>query len=78
MSDADKIRAEIELTRAELAHTVDELHSRLDVKALATQRAQVARARAMQFAERNQRALVLAGSTVLVLMMLRRRRRRGD
>lgn len=40
MTEADKVRSDIELTRAELADTVDALQARLDVKALARRRAQ--------------------------------------
>jgi hypothetical protein len=39
VTDIEKVRSEIELTRAELARTVDALHARLDVKAIAKERA---------------------------------------
>jgi hypothetical protein len=42
MSDPDEIKAEIEATRAELAETADALAAKLDVKAQAKEKAQVA------------------------------------
>ncbi|HEU5007101.1 MAG TPA: DUF3618 domain-containing protein [Jatrophihabitantaceae bacterium] len=38
MTDIEKVRSEIELTRAELARTVDALQAKLDVKAIAKER----------------------------------------
>jgi hypothetical protein len=46
VSDIDKIRSDIELTRAEMAKTIDALQSKLDVKAFARQRADDAGERA--------------------------------
>ncbi len=46
MSDIDKIRSEIELTRSELADTVDALQAKLDVKAMVKIRAEEAGGRA--------------------------------
>jgi hypothetical protein len=48
VTDIEKVRSEIELTRAELARTVDALHAKLDVKALAKERADEAGARAAE------------------------------
>lgn len=48
MSDIEKVRSDIELTRAELARTVDALHAKLDVKAIAKERADEAGARAIE------------------------------
>ena len=48
MSEADQLKAEIERTRADLAHTVDALHHKLDVKAAAKHRAEEAGAHAAQ------------------------------
>jgi flagellar biosynthesis/type III secretory pathway protein FliH len=41
MSDIEKTRSEIELTRAELADSVDALHAKLSVKTIARDRADV-------------------------------------
>lgn len=48
MAQADDIKSEIEQTRAELAHTVDALSSKLDVKAQAGHRAHEMQAMAVQ------------------------------
>ena len=48
MSDAARLRADVELTRAELARTIEALHAKLDVKAVARQRAEQAGRRAAQ------------------------------
>lgn len=48
MSDIDKVRSELELTRAELASTVDALQAKLDVRALARRRAEDAEHRAAE------------------------------
>lgn len=45
MSEIEKVRSDIELTRAELARTVDALHAKMDVKAMAKERADQAGAR---------------------------------
>ena len=48
MSDVARLRADVELTRAELARTIEALHAKLDVKAVARQRAEQAGRRAAQ------------------------------
>ncbi|HZY77408.1 MAG TPA: DUF3618 domain-containing protein [Jatrophihabitantaceae bacterium] len=48
MTDIEKVRSEIELTRAELARTVDALHAKLDVKTIAKERVDEAGARAAE------------------------------
>ena len=48
MTEIDKVRSDIELTRAELARTVDALHAKLDVKTIAKERADEAGARAAE------------------------------
>lgn len=48
MTDIEKVRSEIELTRAELARTVDALHAKMDVKAIAKERADEVGARATE------------------------------
>ena len=48
MTEIDKVRSDIELTRAELARTVDALHTKLDVKAVAKERADEAGTRAAE------------------------------
>lgn len=48
MTDIEKVRSEIELTRAELARTVDALHAKMDVKAIAKERVDEAGARAAE------------------------------
>lgn len=50
MTDIEKVRAEIELTRSELAETVDALHAKLDVKAQVKARAEEAGERAAHVA----------------------------
>lgn len=47
MTDADTVRSDIELTRAELADTIDALLALLDVKALARRRAEELESRAL-------------------------------
>lgn len=78
MSDADAIRADIELTRAELARTVDALHSRLDVKKQAKDRVDYLMSRAYVFAEENRTALLAGGSVLLALFVWRRGRHKDD
>jgi hypothetical protein len=46
VTEADKVRSDIELTRAELADTVDALRAKLDVTALARRRAEELESRA--------------------------------
>lgn len=77
MSDADAIRADIELTRSELASTVDALHSKLDAKALARRRLREARDRAAAMAQENKSALLVSAGAVLLLLVVRRSRRRA-
>jgi hypothetical protein len=48
VTDIEKVRSEIELTRAELARTVDALHAKLDVKAIAKERVDEAGTRAAE------------------------------
>lgn len=76
MSDADQIKADIELTRAELARTVDALHAKLDVKALARQRLHETTERMSTLARDNQRALLVAAGAAFALLALRARRHR--
>ena len=77
MSDADAIKADIELTRAELARTVDALHTKLDVKAQAKTQLDAAVAKAHVWVEENRTALIAAGGVLLVLFVFRRGRHSG-
>jgi hypothetical protein len=52
MTEADRVRSDIELTRAELAGTIDALRAKLELRALAERRARDLRARAVEGYER--------------------------
>jgi hypothetical protein len=68
VDDPDAIRAEIERTRAELAGTVDALHSKLDVKAQA--RARIAHLRDAATTESGRpRPVVLAGTAGTLVLV---------
>ena len=71
--ETEQLKAEIRQTRVELAGTVDALHDRLNVKAVARQRAEAALARVT--ADPARTALVLGG--VLFVLVVVRRARRG-
>jgi ElaB/YqjD/DUF883 family membrane-anchored ribosome-binding protein len=77
-ADPDKIKADIEATRAQLAETVDELSARLDVPARAKESAARARDTAVE-TYRESPPAVIAGALALVglvvgLVVLRRKR----
>jgi hypothetical protein len=72
--DADAIRADIELTRAELAETVDALHSKLDVRAQVRRRCRELVAKSATVAQRNRRPLLIVTGAAVVLLVLRRSR----
>jgi ElaB/YqjD/DUF883 family membrane-anchored ribosome-binding protein len=81
-ADPDRIKADIEATRAQLGRTVDELSARLDVPARAKEKAYRARDTAVETYRESPpavlgAALALAGLVVGV-MVLRRRRAKGD
>lgn len=76
MSDPEQIKADIELTRAELAQTVDALHAKLDVRAQAKKHVSEISARARRVAEDNQRVLLMMAGAVLVLLTVRKMRHR--
>jgi hypothetical protein len=76
--DPDRIRADIEATRAELGRTVDELSARLDVPARARESAYRARDTAVETYRESPPAVIgaavaLAG-LVVGLVILRRKR----
>jgi len=76
--DPDRIKAEIEATRNQLAATVDELSARLDVPARAKESAARAKDTAVE-TYRESPPLVIAGAVALVglvvgLVILRRKR----
>jgi uncharacterized membrane protein len=72
MSEADRLRADIELTRAELSETVDALRVKLDVKVHARECLRRTLARAADTAKDNQGVLMLAGGGLAILLVLRR------
>lgn len=77
-NDPDAIKAEIDATREQLARTVDELSSRLDVPARAKERALRTRDTAVE-TYRESPPIVIGGAVALVglvvgLVILRRRR----
>jgi ElaB/YqjD/DUF883 family membrane-anchored ribosome-binding protein len=79
--DVDAIKAEIEVTREQLSHTVDELSARLDVPARAKERALRARDTAVE-TYRESPPMVIGAALALVglvvgVMIVRRRRERG-
>jgi hypothetical protein len=75
MSDAEQIKADIELTRAELAETVDALRTKLDVKTQAKDRLSQSRIRVAELVDGNRQVLLAAATaTVLVLLLLRAHR----
>jgi hypothetical protein len=78
VSDAEAIRADIELTRAELARTVEALHSRLDVKSQARERGEHLVARAAVAIEQNRTALLTGGAVLLALVVFRRGRTKPE
>ena len=76
--DPDRIKAEIEATRNQLAATVDELSARLDVPARAKESAARAKDTAVE-TYRESPPLVIAGAVALVglvvgVMIVRRKR----
>jgi ElaB/YqjD/DUF883 family membrane-anchored ribosome-binding protein len=78
VADADQIKAEIEATREQLARTVDELSSRLDVPARAKESAARARDTAVE-TYRESPPLVIGAAIILAglvagLVVWRRRR----
>jgi len=84
-TDPSEIQRDIEATRDELGHTVEELTDRLDVKKQAQQRMDEAKHEAQQrleYAKQNARenpqlpAIVIAGVLALLVTALWRRRRR--
>ena len=84
-TDPSEIQREIEETREQLGHTVEELTDRLDVKKQAQQRVDEAKHEAQQrvaYAKQNARenpqlpAIVAAGVIALIALALRRRKRR--
>jgi ElaB/YqjD/DUF883 family membrane-anchored ribosome-binding protein len=77
-NDPDAIKAEIEATREQLARTVDELSSRLDVPARAKERALRTKDTAVE-TYRESPPIVIGGAVALVglvvgLVILRRKR----
>ena len=77
-NDPDRIKAEIEATRNQLAATVDELSARLDVPARAKESAARAKDTAVE-TYRESPPLVIAGAVALVglvvgLVIVRRKR----
>jgi hypothetical protein len=74
--DAEAIKADIELTRAELARTVDALHTKLDVKTQAKTQLDDFMARMYVLAEENRTALMAGGAVLLALIVFRRGRKR--
>jgi hypothetical protein len=76
--DVDAIKAEIEVTREQLSHTVDELSARLDVPARAKERALRARDTAVETYRESPPAVIgaaLAVAGLVVGMMILRRKR---
>lgn len=75
---AEEIEADIARTRAELAHTVDELTARFDVKARVQERVQEVRDRATDDRGRPTPATMAIGGAVVVAIVVtviwRRRR----
>lgn len=69
-SEADRIKADIEATRAELAETADALAAKLDVKAQAKQKVQAIGP------EKIRMAAIGAGSLVTLLLLNKIRKRR--
>jgi MYXO-CTERM domain-containing protein len=76
--DPELIRQEIERTREELAHTVDALHSKLDVVGAAKHRAASVREKVTTSSGKPRPALLAAGGAavlaVVALVVWRRRR----
>jgi hypothetical protein len=77
-ADPERIKAEIEATRAQLAETVDELSARLDVPARARERAARAKDTAVETYRESPPAVIGAAlalaAVVLGLVVLRRKR----
>jgi LPXTG-motif cell wall-anchored protein len=77
-TDPDRIKADIEATRAQLGRTVDELSSRLDVPARARESAARARDTAVETYRESPPIVIGAGlalvGLVLGLVVLRRKR----
>jgi ElaB/YqjD/DUF883 family membrane-anchored ribosome-binding protein len=77
-ADPDRIKAEIEATRAQLSRTVDELTARLDVPARARERAYRVRDTAVETYRESPPIVIGAGvalvGLVLGLVVLRRKR----
>ncbi|GAB2458542.1 DUF3618 domain-containing protein [Jatrophihabitans fulvus] len=83
MTEPEEIKAEVERTRAELAHTVDQLGEKLNVKAQAGKKAESAKqsvvdtVHRVDTATRPHRAQIAAGvAAVLVAVLVIRRVRR--
>ncbi len=77
-SDAERIQADIEATRAQLARTVDEISARLDVRAHAAERAYRARDTVVETYRESPPAVLgaLAVVGLIVTMLVRRRGRK--
>ena len=77
-ADPDQIKAEIEATRAQLSRTVDELSTRLDVRARTRERAFRVRDTAVETYRESPPVVIGAGlalaGLVLGLVVLRRKR----
>lgn len=83
-TDPNEIERDIERTREQLGHTVEELTDRLDVKKQAQQRVDEAKHEAQQrleYAKQNARenpqlpAIIVVGTVALVVLMFWRRKR---
>lgn len=74
VDDADKLRADIVATRAELGDTLDRLAAKLDVKGRATRRVDEVRSAVLERARPYRKQIALAVVGVLVLSVLAKRR----